>query len=405
MKKIMKKSNLLVITDRYPHNKDPVTSSFVYSQTDALKEYFKRIYVISLNPFIPKLFSRFSFMHPRWRKDAFAEDYSYDNVEVRFARYFMLPFDFFKKRKGDFAYKVAKKIIEREKIEFDLIHCHFTWPSGYVGAKLKEKCDKPLIITGHGNDVYDLPFRGKELREKIEYALNEADYVITVSNSNLECIKKLNVKTPTKVILNGFRTDLFFQRDLEECRMITNLPLDKKIILTVGNLEEVKGHKYFIEAIKGVVNHRKDVFCVIVGNGKLKNKLKKQIKKLGLEDYAVLVGEKKHDKIPLWTNASDVFVLPSLSEGNPTVMFEALGCGKPFVGTRVGGIPEIIINEKLGVLVEPKNVDGLAKAILKALDKEWNKEYILNYAEQFTRAKIAEKIMVVYDEVLRQESH
>jgi hypothetical protein len=127
-----KKPNLLIITDRYPHNKDPVTSSFVYSQIDALKKYFDTIHVISLNPYIPKLFSRFSFMHPRWRKDAFANDYSYDNIEVRFARYFMLPFDFVKERKGEFAYKVAKKIIEREKIDFDLVHAHFTWPSGYV---------------------------------------------------------------------------------------------------------------------------------------------------------------------------------------------------------------------------------------------------------------------------------
>jgi hypothetical protein len=89
----MKSSKLLIITDRYPHNKDPVTASFVYSQIDALKKYFETIYVILLNPFIPKLFSRFSFMPPRGRKDAFANDYSYDNVEVRFARYFLLPFD------------------------------------------------------------------------------------------------------------------------------------------------------------------------------------------------------------------------------------------------------------------------------------------------------------------------
>jgi glycosyltransferase involved in cell wall biosynthesis len=399
----LKSSNLLIITDRYPHNKDPVSSSFVYSQIDALKKYFDTIHVISLNPFIPKLFSRFSFMNPRWRKDAFAKDYSYDNVEVRFARYFMLPFDFVKERKGEFAYRVAKKIIEREKIDFDLIHAHFIWPSGYVGAKLKEKCGKPLIITGRGHDVYDLPFRNEGWKEKIYCALNNADYVITVSNSILECIKKLNVKTPTKVILNGFRTDLFFQRDLEECRKITDLPLDKKIILSVGNLEEVKGHKYFIEAIKEVINQGKDVFCVIVGNGKLKNKLEKQIKKFGLTDYAVLVGEKKHDEIPFWMNASDIFVLPSLAEGNPNVMFECLGCGKPFVGTTVGGIPEIIINEKLGILVEPKDVDGLTKAILKALEKEWDKDYISNYAKQFTRDKVPEKIMEVYDEVLKED--
>ena len=163
----MKSSNLLVITDRYPHGKDSVASSFVYSQVNVLKKYFKRVFVISLNPFIPKLFSKFSFMHPRWRKDAFAKDYSYDNVEVRFAKYFMLPFDFFKRRKGEFAYKVAKKLIEREKIDFDLIHAHFIYPSGYVGAKLKEIYNKPLIITGHGHDVYDMPFKNQWWKEKI----------------------------------------------------------------------------------------------------------------------------------------------------------------------------------------------------------------------------------------------
>ena len=99
-------------------------------------------------------------------------------------------------------------------------------------------------------------------------------------------------------------------------------------------------------------------------------------------------------------NACDVFVLPSLSEGNPTVMFEALGCGKPFVGTTVGGIPEVIINEKLGILVEPKDIDGLAKAIVRALETDWDRKYISNYAKQFTWDKIAEKIMEVYREVL-----
>ena len=398
----MKNSNLLVITDRYPHTKDSISSSFVYSQIDCLKISFKKVYIISLNPFIPKLFSKFSFMHPRWQRDAFAKNYSYDNVEVRFAKYFMLPFDFFKKHTEEFAYKIVKKLIEREKIEFDLIHAHFIWPSGYVGAKLKERYDKPLIITGRGHDVYDLPFRDKEWREKIEYALNEADYVITVSNSLLEYIKKLNVKTSTKVILNGFRTDLFCPRDLEKCRKILDLPLDKKIILTVGNLVEVKGQKYFIEAMKEVVNHRRDVFCIIVGSGNLKNKLEKQIKKLGLKNYVRLVGEKMHDEIPLWMNACDIFVLPSLAEGNPNVMFECMGCGKPFVGTTVGDVSEVITNEKLGLLIEPKDVEGLTKAILKALDKEWDKDYISNYAKQFTRDKVPEKIMKVYDEVLKK---
>ena len=83
-------------------------------------------------------------------------------------------------------------------------------------------------------------------------------------------------------------------------------------------------------------------------------------------------------------------------------MFESLGCGKPFVGTTVGDVPKVITNEKLGILVEPKDVEGLTKAILKALDKEWDKDYISNYAKQFTRDKMSEKIMEVYNEIIEK---
>ena len=82
-------------------------------------------------------------------------------------------------------------------------------------------------------------------------------------------------------------------------------------------------------------------------------------------------------------NASDLFVLPSLNEGNPTVMFEALGCGKPFVGSKVGGVPEVITSEEYGLLVEPGNSTDLAEKILQAFEEEWNRESILGIAAIF----------------------
>ena len=393
----MKKSNLLIITDRYPHNKDPVTSSFVYSQIDALKKYFDTIHVISLNPFIPKLFSRFSFMHPRWRKDAFANDYSYDNIEVRFARYFMLPFDFVKERKGKFAYNVAKRIIEREKMDFDLIHAHFTWPSGYVGAKLKEICDKPLIITGHGHDVYDLPFKDAKWNKKIRNTLNAADRIITVSKSNYDKLMQLDISDEkVSVIPNGYDSDLFKNIPINKAKERLNLPKDKKIILSVGNLEPIKGHKYLIEAIESVIRRRKDVLCLIVGNGELKNELEKQIKLLELNEYVKLVGTKPHDKIPFWMNACDVFVLPSLRESFGIVQIEAMACGKPVVATYNGGSEEIVTSEDCGFLVEPANPKELAEKILIALDKEWDNEKIRKHAEMFRWIDIAKEIIKVY---------
>ena len=231
-----------------------------------------------------------------------------------------------------------------------MIHAHHTWTAGYAGARLKEKCDIPLVITGHGYDVYSLPFKDDEWQEKIKYVLNTADHIITVSQSNLTCIKKLDVSTPVTVIPNGFRSDLFYPRNSSECRRALNLPQDRRIILTVGNLEAIKGQKYLVEAIQRIVQERKDILCVIVGAGKLRPILKRQIRELGLENYIILTGGKPHDEIPLWMNACDLFVLPSLRESFGVVQIEALACGKPVVATRNGGSEEIIISDEHGLL-------------------------------------------------------
>ena len=99
-------------------------------------------------------------------------------------------------------------------------------------------------------------------------------------------------------------------------------------------------------------------------------------------------------------NACDLFVLPSLNEGNPTVLPEALGCGKPFVGTKVGGVPEVITSDESGLLVEPADPEDLAGRILIALDREWDREKILTYAERYTWENIAKEIMGVYEQIL-----
>ncbi|MCX6335529.1 MAG: glycosyltransferase [Bacteroidia bacterium] len=137
----------------------------------------------------------------------------------------------------------------------------------------------------------------------------------------------------------------------------------------------------------------------MIGFGTARHALEKQIRSLGLEDHIILAGKKPHKEIPLWINACDFFVLPSLNEGNPTVLFESLGCGKPFVGTKVGGVPEIITSEVYGLLVNPADPNDLKEKILMALDRTWDREAILAYAEQFTWENIAKKIQDVYTQV------
>lgn len=172
--------------------------------------------------------------------------------------------------------------------------------------------------------------------------------------------------------------------------------MNRKILLTVGNLEPVKGHKYLVEAIGSITGQRKDIFCVIVGTGSQRRALEKQIRSAGLSEFVMLAGNKPHKDIPIWISACDIFVLPSLNEGNPTVMFEALGCGKPFIGTRVGGVPGIIVSDMYGLLTEQGNSSDLEEKILLALDREWNWKSILEYANQFTWESISMDIVKIY---------
>ena len=99
-------------------------------------------------------------------------------------------------------------------------------------------------------------------------------------------------------------------------------------------------------------------------------------------------------------NACDLFVLPSLSESFGVVQVEAMACGKPVVATRNGGSEEVITSDDYGLLVEPGDPDDLAEKILVGLDREWDREVILAYAERYTWENVAKEIVGVYEQVL-----
>ncbi|BBL66263.1 Glycosyl transferase, group 1 [Methanosarcina mazei TMA] len=392
----MKNKNLLILTNNFPDKYDKYTQEiFVKEQVKLLKDYFKNVYVIS----------PVAYGVDYLRKTTY-ENYKFDNVYVFFPKYFNFPLFYFYFRNcwsylGD---RETFKLINKMNLNFDLIHAHFTWPSGVIATRLKKKLKTPLVITEHisSGKLKATIFKKDSLYIK---TFSESNAIIRVNNKDISLFHKIDIPS-NKVfsVPNGYDSNKFSVLNMEDCRIKLELPTDKKIILNVGNLYgEVKGHKYLIEAMNEVIKHRKDVLCIIVGSGILHHKLKNQIESLGLSDYIKLAGGKPYYEIPIWMNACDVFVLPSLNEGNPTVMFECLGCGKPFVGTKVGGIPEIIVSNDYGLLCDPAKPKELAENILLALDKNWNKKKILNYAEQYRWENIAEQIQQIYCHVLRAE--
>lgn len=267
-----------------------------------------------------------------------------------------------------------------------------------ISASIASKiAGRKLIVTFHHSKTEEFVEKYKPF---FNFVLKNTNTMILVSNRQKEFISRTFPRYSYKLIVipNGYDSTYFFPRDANECRSFLKIPKDKKVIFNISNLIDIKGHRYLIEAIGNVVKTRPDIYCVIAGKGHLLESLKQQIKDSKLDDYVKLVGWIPDDEIPIYINTSDFFVLPSLGEGNPIVMFEAIGCGRPFIGTKVGGIPEIIISEDYGLLCEPASSEELEKAILLALNKNWDNSKIKEYAESFTWSSIAKKTRYVYEQ-------
>jgi glycosyltransferase involved in cell wall biosynthesis len=228
-----------------------------------------------------------------------------------------------------------------------------------------------------------------------------SDEVITVSQFLVEKLLSIGLK-PNKLhmIPNGFDNQLFKPTSREAARHKLGLPVNKRLLLSVGNLNNLKGHTYLIEAMRKVRHSIDDVLLIIIGSGPLEFELQKQIIASDLKKNVILVGNKRHEEIPLWMNACDLFVHPSLHESFGVVVIEALACGKPVLSTTVGGLPEIIRSGDLGLLVQSSNAQSLANGILDCLSKNWVEEKIINFSQQYTWRNLTSRIVGVYEKAI-----
>jgi glycosyltransferase involved in cell wall biosynthesis len=114
----------------------------------------------------------------------------------------------------------------------------------------------------------------------------------------------------------------------------------------------------------------------------------------------MMLGHLPHEKINLWINAADYGVLTSFSEGSPTVMYETLACGKPFLGSNVGGIPEIIASDDFGYLFNPRDKEDFINKMEAMLIREWDHEKIIKYSNYFSIDNISKIIYKTYLDLL-----
>ena len=382
---------------------------FVGDLIDATSKYVEHIdvlihhnYLAELAPYIPLPY--FRWVERFTKKNLVELKHKPENVTVHMLSMLYFTPDGRNRRLGDKLFKKFYQYIKKYKLEFDIIHAHMHWPQGYVAVKLKEELNVPAVVTVHATQA-DLKNvcnpQNSSKYEHIHLVFRNASALIRVNQKDLSFLKKFNPNV--YYVPNGFDPNRLKLTSRNEARKALMLPLDKKLIFSLGNLVERKGFQHLITAMKEVLKVREDVRCFIGGDGPMKRKFEKLIKRLGLQEYVKLLGFLPDDELKYWMNAADLFVLPSLSEGNPTVMFEALGVGLPFVGTAVGGVPEIITSEDYGFLCPPADPECLAEKILVALEREWDRERIRKYAERFTWDTISKRIIDIYINIINRQ--
>ena len=174
---------------------------------------------------------------------------------------------------------------------------------------------------------------------------------------------------PAKVTLlrEGVDTERFSPGDKQQSRRLLGLPVDRPVLLFVGNLLPVKGLDVLLRACEILTKSGLDYYLALIGHGPLKFPLMAEVASRGLGQAVHFVGAVTHSVLPDWYRSADLTLLPSRSEGVPNVLSESIACGTPFVASRVGGIPQMA-TEPIDRLVPPEDPLALATAIRDRLE-------------------------------------
>jgi glycosyltransferase involved in cell wall biosynthesis len=203
-----------------------------------------------------------------------------------------------------------------------------------------------------------------------------------------------------EVVHDGIDVDKIQNRPASDIHAEYWLPHGVPVIINVGALVGHKGQKFLIDAMPLVLREVPDAHLVIFGEGDLRVPLEKQIKHLSLVKRVLLPGFRE-DVLSL-VKSGDLFVMSSVTEGLGSAVLDAMAMGQAVVGTRAGGIPEAVVHEETGLLVEPGDAKALAAAMIRLLKdaglrKQYGEAGRQRVAEHFGVDRLVEGTLAVYE--------
>lgn len=265
--------------------------------------------------------------------------------------------------------KPIKEYLLKNRI--DLVHTHGV-RANLVARTAAKQMRLPVVTTFHSVLRYDYDSIYKALIAKyLTIATNKyTDKYIAISGAIKEEIKALGVPDELiTVIHNGLDTGKYAQ-PLNPPVTKSELGLDqaRPTISMIARLHPVKGHRYFLQAAREVLDRGEKVQFLIIGEGSYRTQIQKWIQDLSLEGDVLMPGY--YSPIENIYRVSDLLAVPSLMEGLGLVVLEAMYFKVPVVASNIGGIQEIIRHRENGLLVEPEDAHGLAEAIITLLQDQ-----------------------------------
>ncbi|MBV9270483.1 MAG: glycosyltransferase [Candidatus Eremiobacteraeota bacterium] len=355
----------------FPSDAEPASGIWVLRQLEALRELGHEMHVIRIVPHAPPLGAK-------WAKyRSIPTRYEYHGIAVTTVRAIYAP----RMIGAEYLYLQVARAVAREarRIGADLIHAHALLPEGRVAVEQS----LPTVVTAHGSDAYDLPWRRAGLMRGARTAVADASRVVAVSDFIRQQVLRLSNRD-VSVIYNGADETVFRPRNRAEVRNALDLPQDRKIIAFIGRIFDAKGIFELLEAMRQIAHLRP--ILLLAGIGPHRQRAETFAREAGVDVRFLGLLDSPHVADVL--AASDVMALPSYYEGMPVVVSEAMLSGRAVVATPVGGVPEVVRDGETGMIVPFRDAGALAQRLAAVLENDDLRARLEHAAADIARSRL-----------------
>lgn len=296
------------------------------------------------------------------------------------------------------------RTVKQDKPDILHLHGYGAWTFGRIAARVTRT---PAVLHEHIEGA-TVPL----LQRFCDRLLTGRDLTCVVSSAvgdfciNKRYIRPSNIRViPNGIPLNEFETPTALS--IKELRNQLQVDDEATLIGSVGRLDTRKGFEYLIRAIPAILREHPDTVVLLAGDGELEQSLKALAQELGVEDYVRFLGF-WHDVRTLLA-ALEVVVVPSLSEGAPLSIIEAMAMGRPIVSTRVGGLTEIVDDNETALVVRPRDPGDIAHKVSRVIKDQGLAhrlgENCKHAAQRYDISVSANKVADIYDALLEHGRH